>query len=83
MAEPGSGRGRVRYRKAGGDGEIIDSWEVLLLAWDEALLLLAKDFARGDFSIDPENPNEARGQLAPLTRIYELDALAEDEGSVQ
>jgi len=83
VAEPGSGRGRVRYRKTGGDGEIIDSWEVLLLAWDEALLRLAKDFARGDFSIDPENPNEARGQLAPLTRIYELDALAEDEGSAQ
>jgi hypothetical protein len=84
VGEPGSGRGQVRYRRMAGDGDIIDSWEVLLAAWDEVLLRLAEDFASGDFSVDPENPNEARGQLAPLTRIYELDALADPdpEGSV-
>jgi ATP-dependent helicase/nuclease subunit B len=79
VAEPGSRRGQVRYRRMAGDGDVIDSWEVLLAAWDEVLLRLAEDFASGDFSVDPENPNEARGQLAPLTRIYELDALADPD----
>lgn len=71
---PGSKRDKQSY-KPPGDHEVIESWDVLLSVWDELLVNLATEFAAGDFRIDPANPRVARGQYAPLTRIYELELL--------
>jgi hypothetical protein len=32
---------------------------------------LAKQFAKGDFRLDPRNPDSARGQFAVLSRIFD------------
>ena len=79
VAQPGRSRGMVRF-KAPQDDDVIEDWETLLSVWDELLLELAGEFAGGDFRVDPANPNAARGQYAPLTRIHELELLDDNGG---
>ena len=72
VGEPGSGRGKVGFR-APDTREVIDDWGALLAAWGRAIDELADEFAGGDFRVDPANVPPAAGQLAPLTRIFEVD----------
>jgi hypothetical protein len=63
----------------GSDGESIKEWDVLTQAWQECLLALADDFAAGNCSIHPKYADDAKGQMAVLTRVFDLPATGLDE----
>jgi ATP-dependent helicase/nuclease subunit B len=63
----------------GSDGESIKEWDVLIQAWQECLLALADDFAAGNCSINPKHADDAKGQMAVLTRVFDLPATGLDE----
>jgi ATP-dependent helicase/nuclease subunit B len=64
---------RSKFKDA--DGEKIESWDELASAWHLCLLALAKDFAAGNCSINPRKSDLAEGQMAVLTRIYDLPGI--------
>lgn len=51
-------------------------WKALREAWRGALESVAAEFASGDFRIDLNDLDLARGPWAMLTRVYELEANA-------
>jgi probable DNA repair protein len=62
------------------DGEKIVAWDTLKDEWKKCLLELAEGFAAGNCAINPRYPKLAEGQLAVLSRIYELPAGDEGDG---
>lgn len=60
----------VRYQLPRTD-TVIASWDELRAAWSALLDDLAQQFAKGDFRLDPRNPDSARGQFAVLSRIFD------------
>ena len=75
LVTPGEmGRGKFRNE----DGEPIDDWDQLTIAWRKILLELADDFAAGNCRINPKQASLAEGQFAVLTRISELVRIVED-----
>jgi probable DNA repair protein len=56
-------------------GDKIEAWDKLTAAWRVLLLELAKDFAEGNCSINPRRSADAEGQMAVLTRVYDLPGV--------
>lgn len=60
-------------------GESIKEWDALTSAWRECLLGLADDFAAGNCGINPRHADDAKGQMAVLTRVFDLPATGVEE----
>ncbi len=70
---------KLRHKFTDGDGKKIESWDALMGAWRDCLLSLAHEFTQGDCSINPRHSEDAEGQFAVLTRVYELPGFDTDE----
>jgi ATP-dependent helicase/nuclease subunit B len=62
------------------EGNKLESWDELVEAWSSCLLTLAEDFAAGNCIINPRQSALAEGQMAVLTRVYDLPDI--DTGEV-
>jgi len=60
------------------DGNKLEDWAALTAAWRSVIVGLAEQFANGDCSINPKRPDDAAGQLAVLSRIYDLPGTGEE-----
>ena len=65
------------FREAGLD------WQGTLTRWRSQLEQLAREFAAGDFRVNPADRKWAVGQFAGLTRIHEFLSAAEGDESTE